>query len=87
MSSYEAVVGELRATAARRRISQKKLAARLGHNQQWLSRRLNGDVTLDLREFVELCDVLGASPAKLWAEAEEHDDGQDITRRYHKTAA
>lgn len=87
MSAYEAVVGELRAEFARRRLSQKKMAARLGHNQQWLSRRLSGDVTLDLREFVEICDVLGASPAKVMAEAEQREDGDSITHRYHKAAA
>ena len=62
---YEGVLGELRAEAARKLLSQREIAALLGHNQQWLSRRLSGEVPMSLPDFVDICAVLEVSPVEV----------------------
>lgn len=52
----------------RRNIRQRPLADALGRNQQWLSRRLTGEVTFSIDDLEEICAVLGVDPVTLIAE-------------------
>ena len=65
MDNYQEVLGELRAEAARNRITQAKIAARVGRNQQWVSRRLSGEVVMHVDEFFDVCEAVGTSPVKV----------------------
>lgn len=65
MDNYETVVGEIRAEMARRRLTQGKMANRLGHNQQWVSRRLSGEVPMTLQDFLAVCGALDVEPDRI----------------------
>lgn len=78
MDNYEEVLGELRAEAARNRITQATIAARVGRNQQWVSRRLSGEVVMHMDEFFDVCDAVGVSPVSVLSE---------VTRGYVARAA
>lgn len=71
MYAYDEVVDELRAEFARQKISQDKVARRLGHNQQWLSRRLRGEVPFYLPDFYDICQIVGLEPDEVIRYAEE----------------
>lgn len=65
----EAVAGEIRAELARRRWSQAELAAKLGADQMWLSRRLRAAKPLTLTEFDAIAQALEIAPAELLGRA------------------
>jgi len=65
----EAVAGEIRAELARRRWSQAELAAKLGEDQMWLSRRLRASKPLTLTEFDAIAQALEITPAELLGRA------------------
>lgn len=65
----EAVAGEIRAELARRRWSQAELAAKLGEDQMWLSRRLRAAKPLTLTEFEAICLALDLAPSELLGRA------------------
>lgn len=50
---------------ARRNFTQTSLATKLGHNQQFLSRRLSGKVEFDLADLGKIADALGVTLADL----------------------
>jgi transcriptional regulator with XRE-family HTH domain len=50
---------------ARRRIRQSELARLLGCNDQWLSVRLRGIVSLNLDEIDRIAGVLGVKASEL----------------------
>jgi transcriptional regulator with XRE-family HTH domain len=54
---------------ARRNITQRSMAARLGMTQQALSRRLSGEVRFDVEELGQIADMLGIPVALLFGEA------------------
>jgi len=59
------VAGNARAEMARRRVTQQRLAHRLGISQQGVSARLNGRVAFSVDELVAVADELGVTPAAL----------------------
>lgn len=63
----EYVAANIRAEAARRRLSQVALAERLGVSVERLSRRLTGRVAIDVDELADVADALGLQPADLLA--------------------
>lgn len=50
---------------ARHNLSQTDLAARLGRNQQWLSRRLGGHTAITVSELLLIASALGVTSADL----------------------
>lgn len=65
MQLHEAIAAEIRAELARQRISQVKIAALLDISQVGISRRLRGEVPLDVNELAKIADYLGMDIATL----------------------
>lgn len=59
------VLANIRAELARRSISQKELARRVGQSQKYVSRRLRGETALSLDELVAWADAIGVTVAEL----------------------
>jgi transcriptional regulator with XRE-family HTH domain len=76
----EAVAAEIRAELARRRLSARRAAARLGWTQAYLSRRLNGDVPFDVKDIEALAGLLGVSPQRFFRSYASDDDPEDQLR-------
>lgn len=68
------VAGEIRAHAARKGLSGRQLAFQLGKSQPWMSRRLTGEVALDVAELDIIATVLGVSPRDLFPKQETGPD-------------
>lgn len=56
--AHRNVAGEVRASLARANLSGRQAAARLGWKQQYISRRLNGDVPFNVNELYALSHLL-----------------------------
>lgn len=56
--SAEPVLTEIKVWMARRRINQSELAAKLGVQQSWVSKRLAGKVALTVGDLAAVADVL-----------------------------
>lgn len=52
------VVGEVRANLARRRLSARQAAARLGWSQPYMARRMTGDKAFDVADLAALSQLL-----------------------------
>lgn len=61
----ERAAEEIRVLLARRRMSASELARRIGQTQPYLSRRLTGDVALDVDDLDKIAQVMGVEPAAL----------------------
>jgi transcriptional regulator with XRE-family HTH domain len=59
------VVSNIRAEIARRRVSQRVVAERLGISQPAFSARLAGKTSLDIDELFAIADLLEVDPAAL----------------------
>jgi transcriptional regulator with XRE-family HTH domain len=46
-------------------VTQRELARRIGRAHSYVSRIEKGDRRLDLPEFIQWCEVLGADPVEL----------------------
>lgn len=57
-----AIAAELRAEKGRQRLSQRALADLIGRDQSYVSKRLNGQASLTLDEYVTLCQALNCRP-------------------------
>ena len=68
------MAAEIRAELARRRLSARAAAARLGWTQAYLSRRLNGDVPFDVEDIEALADLLGVPPQRFFRSNASDDD-------------
>lgn len=68
-SATQRVAANLRAEIARQRISQTTLAEHLGLSQGGVSRRLLGQVPIDVDELDQFAEVLGVSARDLLGEA------------------
>lgn len=68
-SVTQAVAAELRAEKGRRRVSQQALADAIGRAQSYVSKRLSGEASLSVDEFVTLCLALDVRPETLLASA------------------
>lgn len=64
-SLNELVAGEVRAALGRRRWRQSHLAARLGVNEMWVSRRLRGAQPIDLDDLQRIAEALEVSVTDL----------------------
>lgn len=63
---HEERVGDrVRSQLALRELSQASLAQALGHNQQWVSRRLTGDVAFSVDEVIAIARFLEIDVAEL----------------------
>lgn len=58
LTMREAICAELKAHMARRGLRQRHIAQALGVDQQWVSRRLNGDVHFSIDDLEAFCTVL-----------------------------
>jgi transcriptional regulator with XRE-family HTH domain len=63
----ELVAAEIRAHLARRRISNRRLAAMLGATPAWVDRRLNGTTAVDTDDLEKIAQALGMTPMDLLA--------------------
>lgn len=70
-SLSDAVAKEIRVLLVRREMKQTELAARLGVNEMWLSRRLRGAQALDLNDLDRIAAVLEVQITDLLPRREE----------------
>jgi len=86
-----AVAGEIRAAAARQRVTQVELAEalrdRLGveHDQTAISRRMRGETPWTIGELIAVCDALDEDVARVFAAGREALHGR--VRRSARKAA
>lgn len=66
----ESIAANVRAAAARKRISQSTIAGHLGLNQQQVSRRLLGQVEFRATELQAIADLFDVSIESLYEVAE-----------------
>lgn len=66
-TATQQVAAELRANMARRRMPQTALAKATGKHQTYWSRRMLGDVALDVDDLAALAEILEISVADLLA--------------------
>lgn len=59
------IAAELRAEKGRQRLSQRDLADLIGRDQSYISKRLNGQASLTLNEYVTLCQALSVRPDEM----------------------
>jgi transcriptional regulator with XRE-family HTH domain len=71
---WTAVAAEVRATAARKRVSGSELARRLGKTQSWVSRRMVGDIPLGLDDLEGFATALEVSPFDLLPRPGDYSD-------------
>lgn len=69
--NYSAVIDEIYAEMGRQRLNQVALAARLGHPQPWLNRRLMGHTVMTFTEVEDIADALGLTVWDLFARASD----------------
>ena len=65
MQHSEAVVAEIRAEMARKRVKQSELVGALGLSQPTVSARLAGKTPLDVESFFRICAVLDVRPDEM----------------------
>lgn len=71
------IATEVKVWQARRRLTQSELAARVGHDQTWVSKRLSGKVPMTVEDLLDFADALGVRAADFL----RLDDGQSINYR------
>lgn len=64
-STSQAVAGTIRAETARRQMSQRELAEKLGMSKSGLNRRVAGVQPWDLDELDKLANLFGMAPRDL----------------------
>lgn len=65
----EAIAEEIRVMLARRKMNASELARRMGVTQPYISRRLTGDIALDVDDLVRIAAVLGMEIAEFFPRA------------------
>lgn len=65
---HESVAGEVRAELARRRLSGRQAAIRLGWTQPYMSRRLTGEIPFNLADLEEIAGLLNVTPESFFPE-------------------
>lgn len=78
------VATEVKVWMARRRLTQAELAAKVGHDQTWLSKRLSGKVMLSVEDVLDLADALDIRAVDLFRRDSGLLDGSSIN--YRKSA-
>lgn len=59
------VAAAIRAEMARKNVSNRALAAKVGRSQMWVSRRTTGTAAVSVNDAHEIADALGIDPALL----------------------
>lgn len=72
-SLSEAVAKEIRVLLVRRDMKQTELAARLGVTDMWLSRRLRGNLALDLNDLDRIATIFNVQVTDLLPRRSEGD--------------
>jgi transcriptional regulator with XRE-family HTH domain len=75
------VAAEIRSHMGRRNVRQRHLADALGRNQQWLSRRLTGEVAFDIDDLEAIGNVLNVDPVVLMIGAQRESESASGERR------
>jgi transcriptional regulator with XRE-family HTH domain len=70
-----AVAGEVRAEMARAKVRTNHLPHLLGNSQSFWSRRVNGEVALDIDDLGQLAALLGVPITRFFATAPDSGDG------------
>lgn len=73
----EPITTEIKVWMARRRLNQGELAARIGVDQSWVSKRLSMKTTLTVEDLGLMADALGVPAAEFYRK----DEGQSINYR------
>lgn len=68
-SLAERVASNVRAEMARNGVTQTALAGKLHRTQQYVSRRISGNIPFDLAELDEIAQVIGCPVSNLLNEA------------------
>jgi hypothetical protein len=84
------IAGNVRAEVARKRLTQSDIAGVLAENQQWVHRRMSGNVEWRISELVAIADLLGIHPAVLlggrpptdWDGSPDAQPSNPVTREY-----
>jgi DNA-binding Xre family transcriptional regulator len=58
MEPSVATASNLRAAMGRRNMTKAELARRLGENEMWVGRRVNGAMALTVDDLARICEVL-----------------------------
>lgn len=66
-SAYAAFIEALRTERVSRGVTQAELAARIGQPQSFISKSERRERRIDVVEFIEIAEALGADPAQLVA--------------------
>ncbi len=64
-ADHQYTVAELRAELGRQKATQTELAARMGEQQSWVSRRLTGDVPITVEDLLRFAAALGIPAVRL----------------------
>lgn len=64
-STAERIISNIRAEMARRNHTQTSLASKLNRSQQFLSRRLSGQVPFDIEDLLSIATALDIELAEL----------------------
>jgi len=78
------VAEEIRVMLARRRMSGAELARQIGQTQPYLSRRLTGEVAIDVDDLAKIAQVLGVSPTALIGAGITEGYGVSPAQRQHR---
>jgi transcriptional regulator with XRE-family HTH domain len=77
-SLRQSVAGEVRAHLARRRLSGRQAALRLGWTQPYMSRRLTGDVPFDVADLEAIGDLLGVRPEVFFLGPDDDEEAPGV---------
>lgn len=73
---------EVRSWLARRGLSANKAATQLGWGQQYLSRRIRGEVAFDVTDLIILGDLLEVDPGQFFHSPEDGRSGLGVKMRW-----
>jgi transcriptional regulator with XRE-family HTH domain len=59
------IAAELRAAFARKNLSRREVALKIGVSHMWVQRRLAGDQPLSVDDVVRICTAIDADPMPL----------------------
>ena len=77
LDAYRGLVGDLRALRVGRGLRQADAGRRLGRSRQWVQKVEACEVRLDVVQFVRVCRLYGADPARLIGRLEKESSDED----------
>jgi transcriptional regulator with XRE-family HTH domain len=81
----QSVAAEVRAMLARKRISTREAARRMGVSQWWLQRRVTGEIPFDVGEITAVADLLDTPVETFFAGTAELNAGRGIRKRWFRS--